>query len=325
MSEPGRDPGQDAGRADVEHADAQHAHAQHADPARVAAASRVDRAYLLAVARRILADRAEAEDVVQDAFARLATQDVGAIRDLRGWLVVAVRRLALDRIGSAHRRLSAPQDPTAWDFGAAGTRGLGPASPPDPADRVTLDDEIRSALSVVLDRLTAGERAAFLLHDVFGIPFESVAETVGRTPAACRQLASRARRAIRASGPTAASATSPTAPPGPRADPQLQRVTDTFIAACAGGDLAALVRILHPEVSGWATLRGVRVGFDVGAERVAAGSLRYLGPTSGWTLAPLLLDDGMALVATRDGAPVALIRVLVADGLITAIRTVLLP
>ncbi|MEV0890889.1 sigma-70 family RNA polymerase sigma factor [Promicromonospora sp. NPDC050262] len=318
------------------------------DVERVAAASRDDRAYLLAVARRILADPAEAEDVVQDAFARLATQDVGGIRDLRGWLVVAVRRLALDRIGSAHRRLSAPQDPATWDFGSGtGVPGLGPGASPDPADRITLDDEIRRALSVVLDRLTAGERAAFLLHDVFGIPFESVAETVGRTPAACRQLASRARRAIRASQPTAsgsagstsamsasAGSTSaahtsigpaPTAPAGHRADPQLQRVVDTFIAACAGGDLAALVRILHPEVSGWATLRGERVGFDVGAERVAAGSLHYLGPTSGWTLAPLLLDDGMALVATRDGAPVALIRVLVVDGLITAIRTVLLP
>jgi RNA polymerase sigma-70 factor, ECF subfamily len=275
---------------------------------RVAAASRDDRAYLLAVAHRVLGDLAEAEDVVQDAFARLAAQEVGEIRDLRGWLVVVVRRLALDRIGSAHGRLSAPHDPTGWDFGAV-------ADVPDPADRVTLDDEIRRALSVVLEQLTQGERAAFLLHDVFGIPFESVAEMVGRTPAACRQLASRARRAIRESGPTA---------DAPRADPELQGVVDSFIAACAGGDLDALARILHRDVSGWATLRGERVGFDVGAERVAAGSLKYLGPQSGWTLAPLALDDGMAVVATRGGDPVALIRVLITDGLIAAIHTVLL-
>ncbi|MFJ3407816.1 sigma-70 family RNA polymerase sigma factor [Promicromonospora sp. NPDC090134] len=365
MSEAGRDPARGAGEnagTDAETVPDAGAGVDagvvRGDTERVAAASRDDRAYLLAVARRILADPAEAEDVVQDAFARLATQDVGGIRDLRGWLVVAVRRLALDRIGSAHRRLSAPQDPTAWDFGSgAGAPGLGTGAPADPADRITLDDEIRRALSVVLDRLTAGERAAFLLHDVFGIPFESVAETVGRTPAACRQLASRARRAIRASRPPASGSAGSAAPPsasggptsaaltstgpaaaGPaaagsepaaaarnHADPQLQRVVDTFIAACAGGDLSALVRILHPEVSGWATLRGERVGFDTGAERVAAGALRYLGPASGWTLAPLLLDDGMALVATQDGAPVALIRVLVEDGLITAIRTVLLP
>jgi RNA polymerase sigma-70 factor (ECF subfamily) len=288
---PGAEPGAEPGAAE-----------------RVAAASRDDRAYLLAVANRILADPTEAEDVVQDAFTRLATQDVGAIRDLRGWLVVVVRRLALDRIGSAHGRLSAPHDPTAWGFDAV-------ADTPDPADRITLDDEIRRALSVVLARLTPGERAAFLLHDVFGIPFESVAETVGRTPAACRQLASRARRAIRESGPT---------PEAPRTDPELQDVVDRFIAACAGGDLDALARVLHPDVSGWATARGERVGFDVGAERVAAGSLRYLGPGSGWILAPLALDDGMAVVATRDGDPVALIRLLITDGLIAGIHTVLL-
>jgi RNA polymerase sigma-70 factor (ECF subfamily) len=276
---------------------------------RVAAASRDDRAYLLAVANRILADATEAEDVVQDAFARLAAQDVGEIRDLRGWLVVVVRRLALDRIGSAHGRLSAPHDPTAWGFDAV-------TDAPDPADRVTLDDEIRRALSVVLAQLTPGERAAFLLHDVFGIPFESVAETVGRTPAACRQLASRARRAIRESSLT------PEPPPHP--DPELQDVVDSFIAACAGGDLDALARVLHPDVSGWSTIRGRRVGFGAGVDQVAVGSLHYLGPGSGWILAPLPLDDGMAVVATRDGDPVALIRLLITDGLIAAIHTVLL-
>jgi RNA polymerase sigma-70 factor (ECF subfamily) len=279
------------------------------DTERIAVASRDDRAYLLAVANRIVADPTEAEDVVQDAFARLTKQEVGEIRDVRGWLVVVVRRLALDRISSAHGRLSAPHDPTAWVFDAV-------ADAPDPADRITLDDEIRRALSVVLAQLTPGERAAFLLHDVFGIPFESVAETVGRTPAACRQLASRARRAIRKSGPT---------PETPHADPELQGVVDSFIAACAGGDLGALVRILHPDVSGWATVRGERIGFDDGVGRVAAASLRYLGPGSGWTLATLALDDGMAVVATRGGDPVALIRLLIVDGLIAGIHTVLLP
>lgn len=275
---------------------------------RVAAAMRDDRTYLLAVAHRILGDSTEAEDVVQDAFARLTVQDVNDIRDLRGWLVVVVRRLALDRIGSAHGRLSAPHDPTEWSFDAV-------ADAPDPADRVTLDDEIRRALAVVLAQLTPGERAAFLLHDVFGIPFESVAETVGRTPGACRQLASRARRAIRESGPT---------PEAPGPDPELQEVVDFLIAACAGGDLDALARVLHPDVSGWATRRGERIGFDAGAEQVAAGSLRYLGPGSGWVLAPLALDDGMAVVASRDGDPVALIRLLITDGLIAAIHTVVL-
>jgi RNA polymerase sigma-70 factor (ECF subfamily) len=294
---------------------------ERSETERVAAASRDDRAYLLAVANRILADPAEAEDVVQDAFARLATQEVGEIRDLRGWLVVVVRRLALDRIGSAHGRLSVPHDPTERGFDAA-------ADAPDPADRVTLDDEIRRALSVVLERLTPGERAAFLLHDVFGVPFDTVAETVGRTPAACRQLASRARRAIRDAGPEAQEPHADPEPsrrgPMPRPDPELQHVADSFIAACAGGDLAALARVLHPDVSGWATVRGRRVAFAVGAERIARGSLRRLGPQSGRTLAPLPLDDGMGLVATWRGAPVALIRLGITDGLITEIHTVLL-
>jgi len=292
---------------------------QHSNAARVAAASRADRAYLRAVADRILADPAEAEDAVQDAFARLATQDVEQIRDLRAWLVVAVRRLALDRVRSSRARLSVPQEP-AWrgfDEVSAGAAHDPDDAPADPADRVTLDDEVRRALAVVLDRLTPGERTVFVLHDVFGVPFDDVAEVVGRTAVACRQLASRARRAVRDGGPVPRHAE----PEGH--DPELRDVVDRFVAACDGGDLDALARTLHPDVAGWATWHGERVGSDVGAARVAARTLVYLGPDSGWTLTPLPLEDGMGVLAVQDGEPVAVVR-LVVDGRIAAVHSVLL-
>ena len=110
----------------------------------------------------------------------------------------------------------------------------------------------------------------------------------------------------------------------PEDEPELRAVVERFVAACAGGDLDALARTLHPDVAGWATWHGERVGSDVGAARVAAGSLGYLGPTSGWTLTPLPLEDGMGVLAAADGAPVAVVRLLVVDGLVAAIHTVLL-
>ncbi|PXY29889.1 RNA polymerase subunit sigma [Prauserella sp. PE36] len=277
---------------------------------RIAAAWVDDRAYLIAIASRILADPTEAEDIVQDAFARLAVQCVEELEDLRGWLVVVVRRLALDRLGCAHRRLSRPSDP--HTLATAGSEPEGP----DPADRVTLDDEVRRALAVVLDCLSPAERAAFLLHDVFGISYERIAEFVGRTPSACRQLASRARRSIRDNEPST---------PRTASIPSLQPVVESFIAACSGGDLEALTRTLHTDVSGWATADDRRVGFAAGIENVAERLLFFLGPRSGWLLLPLSLDDGMAVLATKGGEPVALLRLDISGGRIQSMHAVLLP
>jgi RNA polymerase sigma-70 factor, ECF subfamily len=276
---------------------------------RITAAWRDDRAYVIAIASRILADPTEAEDVVQDAFARLTVQRVEDIRDVRAWLVVVVRRLALDRLGAAHRRLSTPTDPQTMSPDGA-------EHAPDPADRITLDDEVRRALGVVLDQLSPPERAAFLLHDVFGIPFDRIAEIVGRTPAACRQLASRARRSIRETDPAA-----PIRPP----DPELHAVTERFIAACAGDDLDGLARLLHPDVEGWATIDDERIGYATGVEACAVRGLLFLGPRSGWQLTPLPLDDGTAILATRDGEPMAMLRLDIRDGLVHSLHTVLLP
>ncbi|CAI9412136.1 sigma-70 family RNA polymerase sigma factor [Nocardioides sp. T2.26MG-1] len=252
----------------------------------IAAAWTADRRYLEAVASRILADAAEAEDVVQDAFARLSVQRVDEIDDVRAWLVVVVRRLALDRLGSAHRRLSSPAEEV-------------PGDPvPDPADRVTLDEDVRRAFGVVLDRLTPAERTSFLLHDVFGFPFDGVAEIVGRSPAACRQLASRARRAIRDGA---------SARPVP-VDPRVLAVAERFAAACAGGDLEALVRELDPDVSGWATVDGRRTGFAEGAATVGPRILWFLGPRSGCELVPVPLESGVAVLASRRAEPVVVLR-----------------
>ena len=128
----------------------------------------------------MLHGRSDAEDVVQEAFSRLARANVDEIDDLRGWLTVVVRRVCLDYLSSAHTR----HESTPGYLTDDGTQALG-QRPADPADRVTLDDQVQLALALVLDRLSPAERTAFVLHDVFGFPFDAVGELVGRTPTTC--------------------------------------------------------------------------------------------------------------------------------------------
>ena len=193
--------------------------------ARVRAAWEADRGYLFAIAAGMLGRPAEAEDVVQEAFARLAGASVGDIGDVRGWLVVATRRLCLDRLGSAEARRTTPTaEPP-----EAGQQGV------DPADQLALDDEVRRALAVVVDRLSPAERTSFILHDIFGFPFGAVAELVGRSPAACRQLARRARLSIR-SGSSGSGV-----PPPPSRGQVAADLAERFISVCQGGDLSGLI------------------------------------------------------------------------------------
>ncbi|EWM17130.1 RNA polymerase sigma-70 factor, ECF subfamily [Kutzneria sp. 744] len=211
---------------------------------------RANRPYLVNLAYRMLGDIGAAEDVVQEAFVRWsAAVDVD---DDRGWLTVVTSRLCLDQLKSAHSRRELPGDVPEL-----------PATV-DPADRVTLDDEVRLALLVVLQRLPPAERVAFILHDVFGTPFESVAESLGRPVATCRQLARRARQhiALERSYPVD--------------DAEHQLVTERFITACSTGDLDALLRVLHPEVWGTGTFAGADRERH-GSADVAAGLLRFLG------------------------------------------------
>jgi RNA polymerase sigma-70 factor, ECF subfamily len=269
---------------------------------------RAERPHMLGLAQRMLRDPGAAEDVVQEAFGRLAQVEMEEIDDRRAWLTVVVRRLCLDRIRSAHSRHESVMESVASEELATDT-GRGD----DPADRVTLDDRVQLALAVVLDRLTPAERTSFVLHDVFGFPFAFVGEVVGRSPAACRQLARRARQAIRSESEPMRS--------GVEANGH-RLLAERFIAACAGGDLAALVALLDPEVAGEAALLGhgelVRVA---GRPAVAHRILSLFGPGTGMVMLPLSVEDSPGVVALDHGRVVAVMRLDAVDGLIRHIRS----
>jgi RNA polymerase sigma-70 factor (ECF subfamily) len=243
------------------------------------------RPYLRRLAYGTLGSVAEADDVVQEAWLRLQRTDAGEIRDLRAWLTTTVGRLALDALGSARRRREqyvGPwlPEPLVEDRPAE-----------DPADRVTLDESVTTALLLVLERLSPAERTAFVLHDVFGLPFDEVGEIVGRAPAAVRQLASRARRHVDAGTPRF-----------PASREEQERIVVAFAVASQAGDIDALVRMLDPQVTLRADGGGKVIAArtpQVGPERVARLMLKIA--TKLWRSvivsqvngAPgLLVDDG---------------------------------
>ncbi len=198
------------------------------------------RPYLINLAYQMVGDIGDAEDIVQEAFLRLSMTDIEGIDDPRGWLTVVSSRLCLDHVRSArHRRVT-----TAGPELMERRTPLNHSAVADPGDRVTLDDAVNDALFEVLGRLSPPERVAFVLHDVFRVPFDDIAETVGRPAAACRQLARRARMKIRAAAPVTAVVN----------DTEHHLVTERFIAACADGDLAALTEVLAPDVWGAGTI-----------------------------------------------------------------------
>jgi RNA polymerase sigma-70 factor, ECF subfamily len=218
------------------------------------------RPFLIDMAFRMLGDIGAAEDAVQEAFFRLLQIPRGHIRDERGWLIVVTSRLCLDHLRSAPWRRERPEDMVMRGYRDNGSASI------DPADRVTLDDEVRLALLVVLERLTPAERVAFVLHDIFQLPFDVIATTVGRPSGACRQLASRARRKIEASRDAGPATVEPAGHGS---------LTRRFIDACASGDLEELIAVLDPNVSGEVDTReGVVV---VGRDRVAQNILRFWG------------------------------------------------
>jgi RNA polymerase sigma-70 factor, ECF subfamily len=269
--------------------------------------------YLLDVAFRILGSIGEAEDVVQEAYARLVTVDLDELDDVRAWLVVVVSRLCYDQLRSARwQRQTVTAAPPE-------NRAAAPSAPltNDPAERVTLDDQVRMALHVVLAQLTPAERTAYVLHDVFKYSFENIADIVGRTPAAARQLAARARHRISAGAGAARFTVEP--------DEQ-RRVTEAFIAACSTGDLAGLLAVLDPDVAGQADLGGA-VGLlppIVGSEAVAHNTLRYLGPDSSTTL--LSLPAGAAtFIALRDDRVFGAFTLALRDGRVHHIHGILDP
>ncbi|NIH81558.1 sigma-70 family RNA polymerase sigma factor [Amycolatopsis viridis] len=226
---------------------------------------------LRAVAYRMLGSHSDAEDVVQEAWLRLARVDAGRIDNLGAWLTTVVSRLCLDTLRARENRR---EEPAGHDLPVAAHGG-------EPAEEAVLADSAGRALLVVLDRLSPAERVAFVLHDLFAVPFEEVAPVVGRTTATTKKLASRARQKVR--GRPAA--------PGADLDRQ-RRVVAAFLAAVRAGDVEAVLRVLDPDVVRSADGRALAPGRPAevrGASRVAE-EIAVFGRSARW--ADLALVDG---------------------------------
>jgi RNA polymerase sigma-70 factor (ECF subfamily) len=232
------------------------------------------RPYLVDLAFRMLGDIGAAEDVVQDAFARLLATGAEGVDDARGWLIVVTSRLCLDQIRSARVRRERAHDAAEIEFvGPAALPLSDPAALSDPAERATLDDEVSLAMLAVLQRLSPAERVVFVLHDVFRMPFEEIASTVGRTAPTCRQLARRARQKIAAAEGGSRFEVLPA---------EHRQVTERFIHACSNGDLTDLVALLDADAWGEVDLGPLAEppGGASGAERVARNLIHYWGGRS---------------------------------------------
>ena len=277
----------------------------------VVAAWQEHRPHLLNIAYRLLGSVSDAEDMAQDAYLRLLKADLHEIDDVRGWLVVVMTRICLDHLRSARVRREAQPGPWLPEPIVGGSTG----AVLDPADIVTLDESVRMGLLIVLERLSPAERVVFVLHDVFTYPFEEIAPMVGRTPAACRQLASRARRRINADAES-----STTVDPG-----EMRAVAERFIAACEGADLQPLLEVLDPNVVGWVDLGEVATPFpqpSVGAAQVAGRAMALFGRRSGITLSVATVNGEVGMLATFRGRIHAVLVLLVRDHRIAAIYSI---
>ena len=270
-----------------------------------------NRRYLLNVAYRLVGSFSEAEDLVQESYARLLRTDSAAIDDVRGWLVVVVTRLCLDHLRSARMRRETLPGP--W-FPEPLVKPDGAEL--DPAEIVTLDESVRMALLIVLERLSPAERVAFVLHDVFQFSFEEIAPMVERTPAACRQLASRARRRISAESLTEPAAVDPH---------ELRRVAERFITACAGGDLQSLLEVLDPAIVGWVDLGEQRNPFPqpaMGRDVVAPRAMALFGRDSGARLLLAQVNGETGILVAVRGRPFAVLVLVIRMARIAAIYAI---
>ncbi|WIY05381.1 sigma-70 family RNA polymerase sigma factor [Amycolatopsis mongoliensis] len=263
-------------------------------PDTVTEAFEAQRDRLRAVAHRVLGSHADAEDVVQEAWLRLSRQDAASIDNLDGWLTTVVGRISLDVLRSRRSRPEAPYDEIVV------------AVDESPEDDVALADSVGLALLVVLESLGPGERLAFVLHDLFGVPFEEIGRILGKTPGASKMLASRARRKVRTPSPALS------------AGPEQRAVVDAFLRAARDGDFEELLRVLDPDVKLTVdTPDGVVV--VLGATNVAAGA--RFGAASGGRA--VLVGGLPGVVAWReDGSPLSVVAFTVVDGRIAGIAAV---
>jgi RNA polymerase sigma factor (sigma-70 family) len=253
------------------------------------------RGRLCAVAYRMLGSLSEADDAVQEAWLRLSRSDADGIENLGGWLTTVVARVSLHMLRARRRRREEPlgvrlPDPV-----------VDPADGTDPEHEALLADSVGLALLVVLDTLSPAERLAFVLHDLFLVPFEEIAAILDRSPAATRQLASRARRRIRGERTI------------PDSDLARQRVVvDAFLAASREGDFDALVAVLDPDVVNRVDLGSGAIQELRGAEAVAGQAQMY--SRLGLVSRPALVNGAIGVVSIRDGRPFSVGGFTVRDG-----------
>ena len=259
-----------------------------------------NRTHLQAVALRMLGSSSEADDAVQEAWLRLSRSDTSDVENLTGWLTTVVARICLDMLRSRASRREAPLED-------AGAPEVSDAAAADPEDQAMLADSVGLALLVVLGTLTPAERVAFVLHDMFGVPFDEVAGIVGRSPTAARQLASRARRRVQGADAVADGHVG-----------RRREIVDAFLAASRGGDFEALLALLDPDV----VLRTDAAGVRMGSPAELVGATAVAGTFSGRARAAraALLDGAPGLVWSQRGEPRMLFGFTIADGKITGIE-----
>jgi RNA polymerase sigma-70 factor (ECF subfamily) len=259
-----------------------------------------ERPRLTAIATRILGSGAEADDVVQEAWLRFARTD--GVDDPPAWLTTVVTRLCLDHLRRRQTR-SAAEARMPLDEEAV-----------DPEADAVLADQLGGAMQVVLDTLAPAERAAFVLHDVFGYPFDQIASVLGRSDSAVRKLASRARAKVRGADEPAASAA---------ARAESRRVVDAFLAAARGGELTPLLALLAPDVFMRTDLAGQRMGADAAYDGAAAVAGRFNGSAQG--AAPVTIDGEPGLAWIIGDQVKVVFAFQVEDGLVREIELIAEP
>ncbi|MBV6762577.1 sigma-70 family RNA polymerase sigma factor [Rhodococcus opacus] len=260
------------------------------------------RRHLRAVAYRMLGSLTEAEDAVQESWLRLSRTDTDSVENLGGWLTTVVARVCLNMLQSRRSRREEPLDVQVPDPIVTLSDGS------YPEQEAVLADSVGLALLVVLGTLTPSERLAFVLHDMFAVPFEDIAPIVERSPAAARQLASRARRRLQGA-------------PVPDTDPVRQRaVVDAFLAAARGGDFDALVAVLDPDV----VLRADTGALPAGASTMVRGAETVAGRVLGYArlarfAQPALVNGAAGVVAISEGQLLSVMGVTIRQGTIVEI------
>jgi RNA polymerase sigma factor (sigma-70 family) len=258
-----------------------------------------NRAHSRAVAYRMLGSTGEVDDAVQEAWLRLGRSDAGAVENLRGWLTTVVARICLDMLRARKTRREEPMGPHTPE----------PSIPDAHEHDAEMADSVGAALLVVLETLAPAERLAFVLHDMFAVPFEEIAPIVGRTPAAARQLASRARRRVQGTPPIV--------------DDDLdhkRRIVDAFLAASKNGDFEGLLAVLDPDVAFRADEAAVRLGSLAEIRGAAAVAGTFKGRAQ--AARPALADGTMAVAVIFGGRLRIVLRLAFAGDRISGVEAI---